>query len=163
VRGRRTDLCLMPRRNSVTFAVATNWVDSAENQEVRSPQLVSLRKMSDALYLFDLGPVRPITDWRSLYEWLGADKEHAPWAAFRPDDAARLVPHWLGKSVRYTCYRLEHPWIEFSELAAKEEIVSETARFNFLGQSPENGANMWFLHLRDNLVASKRPLFPQNA
>jgi hypothetical protein len=147
-------------RNSATFAVFTHYVRKVnDRREVRGPSLVSQQKVNTAIYTLDKA-ASVIEDWQQLYAWLG---RRSGWAAFTPQSAARLVPHWLGEAVEYDCAKFRLGSIEFVEATFLPQLATAGLSFNMVGPGPEDGAFSWFMQITGNLAVSRRPVFAPDA
>jgi hypothetical protein len=147
-------------RNSATFAVFTHYIRKVnDRREVRAPSLVSQQKTNTAIYTLDKkAPV--IEDWPQFYAWLGRQKG---WAAFSPESATRLVPHWLAESVEFDCAKFHLGSIEFVEQSVLPQLAMADLSFDLAGPSPDDGAFSWFMQITGNLAVVKQPVFAPDA
>ena len=140
---------------TATIAVFTHYSRRIDEcHEVRVPSRLSLQKSNRALYALDKEcPV--ITSQYQLDAWLDS---RSGWAAFTPESAARLVPHWLGEKVEYVGAHVRAGSIEFVELSSLAVLTNSDLRFDLAGPSIDDGALEWFMQIAGNLTASRRPV-----
>lgn len=88
-------------RNCATFGTYSHYKRPAEDElEVRVPSILPVGNVNAILYEIDRAATR-ISDWRSLYAWLGRDP--GTWAAFTQESGLRLLPHWFSESTEFVC------------------------------------------------------------
>jgi hypothetical protein len=152
---------LRAEKNLVTFATYTHYIGFVQKGlELRAASAMSSAGFSNALELIDRDAI-PITNWSSLYGWLGRDI--GTWATFSEDSMRNFVPHWFSADAKSLCRSITShgngPFVDVRCDPLPEEYLDY---FRDITGTVDSRDGLSYVHnIYSNLLITKRPIFAE--